>query len=612
MHYQLPSKIGDGLGTPGSFELCLQQRELLFVPSNRQGGGLGGIMSNQRQLKLPAIVPVLLAAIVWASCIGPCNAEPDVASGIRVRHVYGDAVYLAAGSIAGLSKGQKLTVLRREKTGDQYQAVEIGEIEIESVVPTSSAGRILNSSSEIIPGDTAYLTQSNLRELQQQRVAQDNQQFAQLVSFTEGSPPVQEKRESLPKPPLPEINRFRGRFGFDTNILQNLDSGNTVSQLGFMLRLDATRLGGTYWSVNGYHRGKFQSRTNYQNETLNDLINRTYQLSLTYNNPRSNWVAGGGRLLIPWASSLNTMDGFYFGRRFGRETVGLFGGTNPDPSDWNYDPNRQMGGAFVNLDHGNFDSFRFISTSGIAVSRIDWDPDRQFGFFENRLFYKQFMSIYSNIEADLLTASQNNGNSDVVLSRSYLTVRVQPHKVVSFDLNENYYRNLPTFDPRLIGTGLLDKFLFQGLSGGVRLSLPHRLGIFGNTGRSSRTGDQRPTWNYLGGASLGNILDSGIRGEYRYSRFDTSFGRGIYQTAMLSREVAEGLRFELQLGRQSIQSAYTTQDHAWFVNGNVDWYLGANYLIGGGVTAYRGDVQRYNQYFINLGYRFDNYRRRYE
>jgi hypothetical protein len=290
-------------------------------------------MSNQRQLKLPAIVPVLLAAIVWASSIWPCNAEPDVASGIRIRHVYGNAVYLAAGSFAGLSKGQKLTVLRREKKGDLYQAVAVGEIEIESVVPTSSVGWIINSVSEIIPGDTAYLTQPNLRELHQQRLAQDNQQFAQLVSFTEGSPPVQEMRESLPKPPLPEINRFRGRIGFDTNILQNLESGNTVSQLGFMLRLDATRLGGTYWSVNGYHRGKVQSRTNYRDETLNDLINRTYQLSVSYNNPHSAWVGGGGRLLIPWASSLNTMDGFYFGRRFGKETVGLFGGTNPDPTD---------------------------------------------------------------------------------------------------------------------------------------------------------------------------------------------------------------------------------------------------------------------------------------
>ena len=137
----------------------------------------------------------------------------------------------------------------------------------------------------------------------------------------------------------------------------------------------------------------------------------------------------------------------------------------------------------------------------------------------------------------------------------------------------------------MIGTGLLDQFLFQGISGGVRLALPYHLGFFGNTGRSSRTGDQRPTWNYLGGASIGDILHSAIRAEYRYSRFDTSFGRGIYQTVLLNREVGEGLRFEIQLGQQSIQSTLTAQDRARFVNGNVDWYARAGYFIGAGLTV---------------------------
>ncbi len=554
-------------------------------------------------------MPLLLVAILWASCIRPCNAEPNVALGIRVKFVYGNVVYLTAGSSGGLSEGQKLTVLRREKAGDEYRAATVGTIEIESVAASSSAGRIIDSSSEIVPGDTAYLSQEDLRVIQQHKLEQDNQQFVQVASFTEGSPTVQEVRESLPQPPLPEVNRFRGRIGIDTSILQNLGTNNSLAQFGFVLRLDATRLGGTHWNINGYHRGKIQSSTNYQDQTLTDLINRTYQLSLTYDNPHSRWVVGAGRLLIPWASSLNTMDGFYIGRRLGKiTTVGLFGGTNPDPTDWNYDPHRQTGGVFVNLDHGDFDSFRFMSTSGLAVSRVHWEPDRQFGFFENKFFYKYFLSVYSNIETDLLSRANNDGTRKVVLSRSYLTVRLQPHKVISFDFSENYYRNIPTFDTRLIDTGLLDKFLFQGLSGGIRLSLPYRVGIFANTGRSSRTGDGRPTWNYIGGAWLGNILGSRIRGEYRYSRFDTSFGRGIYQTVLFNREVGEGLRFELQAGQQSIQSALTTQSRARFINGSVDWYIGANYFIEAGATAYRGQVQSYNQYFITLSYRFDNHR----
>jgi hypothetical protein len=246
------------------------------------------------------------------------------------------------------------------------------------------------------------------------------------------------------------------------------------------------------------------------------------------------------------------------------------------------------------------------STSGIAMSRIDWHPDRQFGFFENGLFYKRLFSIYSNIESDFRTASQNSGNSEIVFSRSYLTIRLQPHKIISFDLNENYFRNIPTFDARLIGTGLLDKYLFQGLNGGARLQLPHKLGVYADIGRSSRTGDEKSSWNYLYGARAADIFNSGIHLDYRYSRFDSSFGRGNYQSIFAVREVGEGLRFELQAGQQSVSSVFTVQNRARFVNGNADWFLGSRFFLGLGLTAYRGQVQQYNQYFFNLGFRFDN------
>ncbi len=45
------------------------------------------------------------------------------------------------------------------------------------------------------------------------------------------------------------------------------------------------------------------------------LINRTYHLNVTYENPDSRLVAGFGRLYLPWAPSLDTIDGGYFGVR---------------------------------------------------------------------------------------------------------------------------------------------------------------------------------------------------------------------------------------------------------------------------------------------------------
>jgi hypothetical protein len=572
--------------------------------TQRAGGTREDPMSERRTRAL------LVTAFAWTLFVSGAAAEPDrPAAGFRVKHVYRDAVYLEAGSSAGLAEGQILNVNKTASADSAGEFETVAVIHIESTTPISAVGRIVSSNSEVAPGDVASFSPETADELNRQAFLGEAAKYAQVASFTEGIPPEQEIRESLPRPPLPEVNRIRGSIGVDYSSLQVPGSGNSSSQFGYVLRLDGTRLGNSYWSVSGYHRGRLQS-INSSQETLTDLINRTYHLSLTYDSPSSPWVAGAGRLYIPWASSLSTLDGFYLGRRVGKETVGIFGGSTPDPTSWNYSPNRQMAGAFVNFDRGSFDELRFTSTSGIALSRIHWHPDRQFAFLENGIFYKYFLSIYSDQEVDLLTASQNSGNGQVTLSRSYFTIRIQPHKIISFDLNENYFRNIPTFDTRLIGTGLLDKFLFQGFSGGIRLALPYRFGVYSNAGRSSSTGDQKPSWNYQYGASAGDILHSHVRAEVRYAKFNSSFGRGTYKSVMLTRDVGEGLRFELEGGQQDLSSILTSQGRARFVHGTADWFVGSRYILGVGLTVYRGQSQNYNQYFLNLAYRFDNHGKR--
>lgn len=536
----------------------------------------------------------------------------NVNDGFEVKYVYAGSVYIDAGSRSGVKVGQRLSIKRAPEKGEVDKAEEIGRVEIESIAPTSAAGKILHETSEISPGDIACLipTASSPSSSSQESTRSTSKSTkASNASPGRETKPVVKKSHS--NATQWNENRIRGQIGIDYSTLRIPDSEANSSQFGFVLRVDATRIAGTHWNIHGYHRGRFQTRTNSKGqETLNDLINRTYQLNITYENPDSNWVLGAGRLYLPYATSLNTMDGFYLGRKFGRQTTGFFFGTAPNPTSWNYDPDRQTGGVFYNFEGGSFESLRFDSTSGVALSWLHWKPDRKFGFFENNFFYKRYLSVYSNIEVDLLTGDLNNNRNEAVLSRSYFTVRLQPHKIISFNVSQNYFRNIPTFDTQLIGTGLLDKYLFQGVSGGFRLSLPYRLNLYANTGRSSRTGDSKASWNYVAGASASDILSSRIRLGFRFSRFDSSFGRGTYKTLTLSRELGENVQFELQGGQQNFNSSFTRQDRARFLNGSLDWYMGSRYFLGAGVTIYRGQTQDYNQVFLRLGYRFDNRRRR--
>ena len=81
-----------------------------------------------------------------------------------------------------------------------------------------------------------------------------------------------------------------------------------------------------------------------------------------------------------------------------------------------------------------------------------------------------------------------------------------------------------------MGTGLLDKYLFQGVSGGSRIQLPHRVTGYFNVGQSSASTDKKDSWNTMYGASMSRIWKTELTIDARYSKFDSSFASGVYRT----------------------------------------------------------------------------------
>ena len=51
-------------------------------------------------------------------------------------------------------------------------------------------------------------------------------------------------------------------------------------------RGDITRMGGRHWNLNRYWRGRVQSTATPSRSSIQDLINRTCQMSFNYVNPR--------------------------------------------------------------------------------------------------------------------------------------------------------------------------------------------------------------------------------------------------------------------------------------------------------------------------------------
>ncbi|HSE50335.1 MAG TPA: hypothetical protein VLA96_14105 [Terriglobales bacterium] len=557
---------------------------------------------------------ILFLTLLSTAALAQSPEEP-MRVRFRVRYVTGDAVYLEGGRNAGLSEGMKLVVKVSPSSAAPASASSdvpddeapiVARLKVASVAATSAVCEIESATRQLVAGDFATLPRDEVEALVTRRTLSNTRQYPAVVSFSEGDPLDEEAREEVPRPPLPEINQARGRVGFDYSTLHNA-SGASSSSFGMVLRADVTRINGTYWNLRGYWRGRLDSRTSNSQATLQELIDRTYHLALTYDNPGSSWVMGFGRLYLPWASSLDTIDGGYFGRRLSpRATAGIFAGISLDPAVSGYDFNRRIAGSFVSFDGGSYEKTHYTSTFGLGIVTDGWKIDRPFAFGENSLTFQNRVSLFHSFQLDSPRTAAGQPPAGAGLSRSFFTLRVQAHPRVTFDFSHNYFRDVPRFDPQLVGTGLLDKVLFQGFNVGARVELPHHVSVYGAVGHSNNSNDARPSWNNMLGVSVAQIWKTGLRADFRYSRFDSSFAQGSYRTFSLSRTFGENLTGEVQVGTQSFVSPFSVDNGARFLNARADVNLGARYFLEGGFTLSRGVVQDYTQWHAMIGYRFDN------
>ena len=566
---------------------------------------------------------VLIACLVFlfaADSDGQVTEHP-MQTAFRVRYVSLGAVYVEGGKAAGLSEGMKLVIRQSPAVTASSSSANLGEepppeppliaeLKVVAVAETSAVCEIVSKTRDLVAGDIVSLPSDQVEVLVQKRALSSTRLYPAVVSFTEGDPMDEEVRDLVPRPPLPEVNMATGRIGFDyEGMSSGGGSGSSSNSIGMIGRADITRIGGSYWNLSGYWRGRLTStNTSDTQQSLQDLLNRTYHMSLTYANPNSAWVAGVGRMYLPWAASLDTIDGGYFGRRLSTGvTAGIFAGSTPDPTSWSYDPNRRIAGTFLNFDGGDWDAVKYSSTFGFGIETLGWRIDRPLAFTENTISYKRVFSLYHSMQIDAPRSYDPTVPPvGAGLAQSFLTLRVQVHPRVELDFNHNYFRDVPTFDAQLVGTGLLDKYLFQGFSGGARVSLPRHLTVYTNIGRSNSSADAKASWNTMFGVTTGPLWRTGIRADLHYSRFNSSFAQGSYRAISLSRDFRQAFHLEVEAGQQVYVSALTKDSGSNFLNSHLDLNLGSRYFVEGGITLQRGGWMNYNQWYTSIGYRFDN------
>jgi len=538
------------------------------------------------------------------------KAPSGFRTSFEVKYVAEGAAYLDGGRSSGLARGMKLVVRDPEPASAAPTAPGpiVAELQVVSVAETSAVTSIHATRRDVKPGDWAYLSEEDSKRISDQQVLNALGTGLPAETVARANPVKRNLTDADQQVVSLQDNRLRARVGFDYSGIHS--SGSTVGssrEIGLSFQTDMTRIGGTYWNLQGYWRGRLTTNSQQDEDTLQDYLDRTYIIQLYYDNPNSKWVAGFGRLYLPWAVSLDTIDGGYVGRRLGHGlTAGVFGGTTPDPASWHYQPDQQITGSFLNLEGGNYDSFHYSSTTGVAFNLLKWQLDRPYLFLENGVSYSRYFSVYHSLILDSPQGVSTGGiKPGAGIGRSYLTFHLQPAHWIGFDVYHNYFRDVPTATTALIGTGLLDKVLYQGVNVGARIEPVRHLALYTSLGHSDKTGDVHRSLNQLYGITWNDIRRTGIRADFHYSKFDSPFARGDYRVLSLSRYLGDRMLWNAQFGSQTLLSAFTANNRSLFMDTSFDTNLGRHTFLQSGVTFERGSQLNYEQWYFSLGYRFD-------
>jgi hypothetical protein len=97
--------------------------------------------------------------------------------------------------------------------------------------------------------------------------------------------------------------------------------------------------------------------------------------------------------------------------------------------------------------------------------------------------------------------------------------------------------------------------------------------------------------------------------DLHYSKFNSSFGSGQYESVSLSKSLTDTLRVQVLGGNQRFNSPFSSNTNSKFVNGIVDWTISRQYFVEGLIGWYNGTTLNYTQWSTVFGYRFGGLRK---
>jgi hypothetical protein len=521
------------------------------------------LVPSQRKLSaIPALAVLLTAGATLAQ---------EAQRVARVTYVTGSTIYLDAGRDDGLAEGLELTLMR----GDEVVAV----CRVAEVSSRRAACAIERKPLEPTVGDTASI----------------------VIEPTPAPAPARTSSAGRSA----RSAGLRGRVGVGYLFVSDRAAGtSSFSQPAIDLRLHGEGLGGSGWGLDVDARARRTMRRDRDGAAASSSVTRVYRAAVTRRGADDRWNLTLGRQPSVAVAAVGVFDGAAAELKGRRLDVGLFSGSQPDPSDYGHSSEVREHGVYVTA-HGGADARRqWAVSSGLVGSYDRSEVNREFVHFQGR-FSGPRLTAFATQEVDYNRAWKSSaGEDDLSITSTFVSLSYRAERRLFLRGGYDNRRNVRLYRDFVTPEIEFDDAFREGVWGGLTARVARRF-TFGVDGRSNDGGSAGSSTAYTVTADV-NGLARRIDVRARSTSFESERESGWLHS--LTTRIVAGRLAQLEIGggvrrEGQLSSSMPAEELAW-INAGIDLALGNHWYCIVSADLLRGDREAVDQLYARLTYRF--------
>jgi len=507
-------------------------------------------------------------------------------SGLKVKYVSADHVYLDGGSSVGLTVGHECKILR----GNNIYAL----LKVVYVTQRSASCEIISAKGPVLVGDAVtYMAEIQKQEIKESKI-------------------VSRKRKVLEKAKKKKSKKTRisGSLSLQLNQFSNVNNHDfDYTQPGMRLRFSARDLWGKNYHLRIKFRSRYYDRTNRSGRNLlrDEWRNRLYEVSFSYDNPDAIFNYKAGRIISRAFSGVGYIDGLQVNHNVAKIFKwGMFAGSQPTWQYSKFQTKMQKYGVFSQftpvLQKGRY----FETVLSLAGEYHNGIISREFLYLKNNLNWLRQFSLYQSLELEINRnwRKEKSGKS-LTVSGLYLNGRYNFSRELSAGVSYDNRKNYRTYRIRSLADSLFNEAARQGLRSNVSYRFLKRFRIMANLGTRWRSAENDPSLAYSMGLNARNMMLKGLTLQARYSGFSNPYTEGKNTSFSVYKSFSAGHYLQLNYGNYLYDIRNFDQDQTLhWIRMNTQIELPLRLYIYSNYEYHWGDERKGHLIFTELGYRF--------